>query len=83
MKKWQQIVINILWSIAAAALILLFVVSWKAKSEKQLTDIIMSPPPPPLIRAFNYMRAVVVCGSALKRGLLNPFLKNSEIFVAL
>ena len=39
MKKWQQIVINILWSIAAAALILLFVVSWKAKSEKQLTDI--------------------------------------------
>jgi cell division protein FtsQ len=39
MKKWQQIVINILWSFAAAALILLFVVSWKAKSEKQLTDI--------------------------------------------
>jgi cell division protein FtsQ len=28
-----------LWSIAAAALIVLFVVSWKAKSEKQLTDI--------------------------------------------
>jgi len=39
MKKWQQIVINIFWSIAAAALILLFVVSWKAKSEKKLTDI--------------------------------------------
>ncbi len=39
MKKWQKIVINIFWSIAAAALILLFVVSWKAKSEKQLTDI--------------------------------------------
>jgi cell division protein FtsQ len=39
MKKWQKIVINILWSIAAAALIVLFVVSWKAKSEKQLTDI--------------------------------------------
>jgi cell division protein FtsQ len=39
MKKWQQIVIKILWSIAAGALILLFVVSWKAKSEKQLTDI--------------------------------------------
>jgi len=39
MKKWQQIVINIVWSIAAAALILLFVVSWKAKSEKKLTDI--------------------------------------------
>ena len=39
MKKWQKIVINIFWSIAGAALILLFVVSWKAKSEKQLTDI--------------------------------------------
>jgi cell division protein FtsQ len=39
MKNWQKIVINILWSIAAAALIVLFVVSWKAKSEKQLTDI--------------------------------------------
>jgi cell division protein FtsQ len=39
MKKWQKILIGILWSIAAAALILLFVVSWKAKSEKQLTYI--------------------------------------------
>ena len=39
MKNWQKIVINILWSIATAALIVLFVVSWKAKSEKQLTDI--------------------------------------------
>ncbi len=39
MKNWQKIVINIFWSIAAAALIVLFVVSWKAKSEKQLTDI--------------------------------------------
>jgi cell division protein FtsQ len=39
MKNWQKIVINILWSFAAAALILLFVVSWKAKGEKQLTDI--------------------------------------------
>ena len=39
MKNWQKIVINILWSIAAAALIVLFVVSWKAKSEKQLTYI--------------------------------------------
>lgn len=39
MKKWQKIVIGILWSIATAALILLFVVSWKAKSEKQLTYI--------------------------------------------
>jgi len=39
MKKWQKIALNLLWSIAAAALILLFVVSWKAKSEKQLIDI--------------------------------------------
>lgn len=39
MKKWQKIVIRVLWSIAAAALIVLFVVSWKAKSEKKLTDI--------------------------------------------
>ena len=39
MKQWQKIVIRILWSIAAAALIVLFVVAWKAKSEKQLTDI--------------------------------------------
>lgn len=39
MKQWQKIVIRVLWSIAAAALIVLFVVSWKAKSEKKLTDI--------------------------------------------
>ena len=39
MKQWQKIVIRVLWSIAAAALIVLFVVSWKAKNEKQLTDI--------------------------------------------
>ena len=39
MKKWQKIVLIRLWSIAAAALIVLFVVSWKAKSEKQLIDI--------------------------------------------
>lgn len=39
MKQWQKIVIRILWSIAAAALIVLFVVSWKAKNEKKLTDI--------------------------------------------
>ena len=39
MKQWQKIVIRILWSIGAAALIVLFVVAWKAKNEKQLTDI--------------------------------------------
>ena len=39
MKQWQKIAIRVLWSIGAAALILLFVVSWKAKSEKKLTYI--------------------------------------------
>jgi cell division protein FtsQ len=39
MKQWQKIAIRIIWSIAAAALIVLFVISWKAKSEKKLTDI--------------------------------------------
>lgn len=39
MKNWQKIAIRIIWSIAAAGLIVLFVVSWKAKSAKQLTDI--------------------------------------------
>ena len=39
MKNWQKIAIRIIWSIAAAGLIVLFVISWKAKSEKQLTDI--------------------------------------------
>lgn len=39
MKQWQIIVIRVLWSIAAAALIVLFVVAWKAKNEKKLTDI--------------------------------------------
>jgi len=39
MKQWQKIVIRIIWSIAAAGLIVLFVVSWKAKSAKQLTNI--------------------------------------------
>jgi cell division protein FtsQ len=39
MKQWQKIAIRIIWSIAAAGLIVLFVVSWKAKSAKQLTDI--------------------------------------------
>jgi cell division protein FtsQ len=39
MKQWQKIAIRIIWSIAAAVLIVLFVVSWKAKSAKQLTNI--------------------------------------------
>ncbi len=39
MKQWQKIAIRIIWSIAAAGLIVLFVVSWKAKSAKQLKDI--------------------------------------------
>jgi len=39
MKQWQKIAIRIVWSIAAAGLIVLFVVSWKAKSAKQLNDI--------------------------------------------
>lgn len=39
MKQWQKIVIRIIWSIAATGLIVLFVVSWKAKSAKQLTYI--------------------------------------------
>jgi len=39
MKQWQKIVIRIIWSIAAAGLIVLFVISWKAKSEKLLKDI--------------------------------------------
>ena len=36
MKQWQKIAIRIIWSIAAAGLIVLFVVSWKAKSAKAL-----------------------------------------------
>jgi cell division protein FtsQ len=39
MKQWQKIAIRIIWSIGAAGLIVLFVVSWKAKNEKSLTDI--------------------------------------------
>ena len=39
MKQWQKILIRILWSIAAAALIVLFVVAWTAKNEKKITDI--------------------------------------------
>jgi len=39
MKQWQKIAIRIIWSIAAAGLIVLFVIAWKAKNEKRLTDI--------------------------------------------
>jgi cell division protein FtsQ len=39
MKQWQKIAIRIIWSIAAAGLIVLFVIAWKAKSAKQLNDI--------------------------------------------
>ena len=39
MKQWQKIAIRIVWSISAAGLIMLFVVSWKAKHEKSLRDI--------------------------------------------
>ena len=39
MKQWQKIAIRLIWTIGAAGLIMLFVVSWKAKSAKQLTDI--------------------------------------------
>ena len=39
MKQWQKIAIRIIWSISAAGLIVLFVVSWKAKNAKQLTNI--------------------------------------------
>jgi len=39
MKQWQKIAIRIIWSIGAAGLIVLFVISWKAKNEKILTDI--------------------------------------------
>ncbi len=39
MKQWQKIAIRIIWSIAAAGLIVLFVIAWKAKNEKRLADI--------------------------------------------
>ena len=39
MKHWQTILVRVLWSIAGAALILLFVVAWKAKEEKKCTSI--------------------------------------------
>ena len=39
MKHWQTILVSVLWSIAGAALIVLFVVAWKAKEEKKCTSI--------------------------------------------
>ena len=39
MKHWQTILVRILWSLAGAALIVLFVVAWKAKEEKKCSSI--------------------------------------------
>ena len=39
MKQWQNILIKTLWSIAGAALIFLFVIAWKAKVAKKLSQI--------------------------------------------
>ena len=39
MKHWQTILVRVLWSIAGAALIALFVVAWKAKEEKKYNSI--------------------------------------------
>ena len=39
MKHWQTILVRVLWSIAGAALIVLFVVAWKAKEEKKCISI--------------------------------------------
>lgn len=39
MKQWQNILIKVLWSIAGAALIFLFIIAWKAKLAKQLAQI--------------------------------------------
>jgi len=39
MKNWKKIVGNILWSIAGALLVLLFIISWKAKEEKKCASI--------------------------------------------
>ena len=39
MKHWQTILVRVLWSIAGAALIVLFVVAWKAKEEKKYNSI--------------------------------------------
>ena len=39
MKNWKQIVGKVLWSIAGALLVLLFIISWKAKEEKKCTSV--------------------------------------------
>jgi cell division protein FtsQ len=39
MKHWQTILVRVLWSIAGAALIVLFVIAWKAKEEKIYNSI--------------------------------------------
>jgi cell division protein FtsQ len=39
MKHWQTILVRILWSILGAALIILFVIAWKAKEEKKCSAI--------------------------------------------
>jgi len=39
MKHWQTILVRVLWSIAGAALIVLFVIAWKAKEEKKCSTI--------------------------------------------
>lgn len=39
MKNWKKIVGHILWSIAGGLLVLLFIISWKAKEEKKCADI--------------------------------------------
>ncbi|MCX6332611.1 MAG: cell division protein FtsQ/DivIB [Bacteroidetes bacterium] len=39
MRNWQNILIKILWSILGAALIVLFVIAWKAKVTKKITHI--------------------------------------------
>ena len=39
MKHWQTILVRVLWSIAGAALIVLFVIALKAKEEKRCTSI--------------------------------------------
>ena len=39
MKHWQNILIKTLWSIAGAALIFLFVIAWKAKTAKKISQI--------------------------------------------
>ena len=39
MKHWQTILFRVLWSIAGATLIVLFVIAWKAKEEKKCSSI--------------------------------------------